>query len=425
MHLARVSAGWRGVSVALLWCAAQGQQAFDTSGEIVQHTLGARAGEWDVWAAPFVRWDTVYFVAAAAHGYTTEQALAFQPGIVSVLRLGGYIGRLWDASAPWDATAAVVVATVLANIASWASPLLLYEVVRAWSTPSIARAAALFSAIAPASTSALSAPTPESFFSVLSLLGFWVLGTGHEAHRTARRALAAMCFAAATCFRANGILLAGYLVWHAAWAPKTQSLGRFAVRLLGVLPLVFVSISPWVLTQAWAYSRLCTQGAISPWCTWRVPLAYNYIQSTYWYVVLFNAGTSASFGTGRWRKSQTLCSPRRCCSPEVLPALPTDAVSACRFSTRCSVRGARRSAMKRSPFRSCCIRSRSCSCSSSRAMCRLRCGCARPVACRLYGTGLRMAVCIGEPRYGTWSPMHSSPACCTPASTPPLNVHYV
>lgn len=290
MHLARVSAGWRGVSVALLWCAAQGQQAFDTSGEIVQHTLGAHAGEWDVWAAPFVRWDTVYFVAAAAHGYTTEQALAFQPGIVGVLRLGGYIGRLWDASAPWDATAAVVVATVLANIASWASPLLLYEVVRAWSTPSIARAAALFSVIAPASTSALSAPTPESFFSVLSLLGFWVLGTGHEAHRTARRALAAMCFAAATCFRSNGILLAGYLVWHAAWAPKTQSLGRFAVRLLGVLPLVFVSISPWVLTQAWAYSRLCTQGAISPWCTWRVPLAYNYIQSTYWYVVLLTQG---------------------------------------------------------------------------------------------------------------------------------------
>lgn len=138
-----------------------------------------------------------------------------------------------------------------------------------------------------------------------------------------------------------------------------------------------------------------------------------------------HAGTSASFGTGRWRKYQTLRLPRRCCLPGALPALPMDAASACAFSTRCSVRGAHRSAAKRPPFRSCCIRSRSCSCSSLRAMCRLRCGCARPAACRLYGTGLRKGVCMGDLCYGTSYPTHWSPACCTPASTPLLNVHYV
>ena len=282
-RLLGASLAWRVVCVSLLLVAAHAQQAFDTSGELVQYTLAQHVDEaaWNTWAVPFVRWDTVYFVAAAAHGYTYEQMLAFQPGIVAMLRAAGLVG----ASGAWSATRAVVVGTLAANAASTLAPLLLFWVVRRWTTERVAESAAMLSILAPASTSALSAPTPEPFFALFSLLGFLALGPAPNAY--ARRALAAALFAVATCFRANGVLLAGYLVWDAAWATRPPSARVWVGRVVGVLPLVALCVLPWALFQAWAYARLCTSGTISPWCTARVPLAYSYVQSTYWDVGLF------------------------------------------------------------------------------------------------------------------------------------------
>lgn len=278
-----VSAAWRVVSVSLLLVATHAQQAFDTSGEIVQHTLQHRTNPaaWDVWSVPFVRWDTVYFVAAAAEGYTYEQMLAFQPGIVGLLRLAGYASLNYE----WSPTVAVLITTVLANAATWLSPLLLYYALRNLTkSERLAEKAALLSIIAPASTSALSAPTPEPFYSFFTLLGLVLLSDGRATYAFLRRLLAACFFAAATSFRANGILLTGFLVWHAAWMPQRQGIGLWLGRMLAVLPLVGLAIFPWAAFQAWAYARLCTGGMISPWCTATLPLAYSYIQSVYWYV---------------------------------------------------------------------------------------------------------------------------------------------
>ncbi|KAI3617854.1 hypothetical protein CBS9595_003763 [Malassezia furfur] len=288
-RLLGASLAWRVVCVSLLLVAAHAQQAFDTSGELVQYTF-AQPGDstaWDTWAVPFVRWDTVYFVAAAAHGYTYEQMLAFQPGIVAVLRAAGFLGAL-DA---WSPTRAIVVGTLAANAASTLAPLLLFWVVRRWTTERVAELAAMLSILAPASTSALSAPTPEPFFALFSLLGFLTLGPAPYAY--ARRTLGAALFAIATCFRANGVLLAGYLVWDAAWASRPPNVRVWACRIVGALPLVALTVLPWALFQAWAYARLCMSGTISPWCTSRVPLAYSYVQSTYWDVGLFRYWTVA------------------------------------------------------------------------------------------------------------------------------------
>ncbi|WFC95756.1 ER membrane glycoprotein subunit of the GPI transamidase complex-like protein [Malassezia brasiliensis] len=288
-RLLGASLAWRVVCVSLLLVAAHAQQAFDTSGELVQYTFGQPVDEavWNTWAVPFVRWDTVYFVAAAAHGYTYEQMLAFQPGIVAVLRAAGYLGT----PEAWSPTRAVMVGTLAANAASTLAPLLLFWVVRRWTTERVAEIAAMLSIVAPASTSALTAPTPEPFFAMFSLLGFLALGSAPYAY--ARRTLAAALFAIATCFRANGVLLAGYLVWDAAWASRPPNARVWACRVVGALPLVALTVLPWALFQAWAYARLCMSGTISPWCTSRVPLAYSYVQSTYWDVGLFRYWTVA------------------------------------------------------------------------------------------------------------------------------------
>ena len=125
LRVLRVSAAWRVVCVLLLLLGAQVQQAFDTSASLLPMTMAGRISEdvWNAWAAPFVRWDTLYFVAAASpEGYKYEQELAFQPGTTALLRILGYAPRIIDAAAPWSANAAVVLGAALANAATIVAP---------------------------------------------------------------------------------------------------------------------------------------------------------------------------------------------------------------------------------------------------------------------------------------------------------------
>lgn len=262
-HLLLASLGWRAAAVVLLVATRFFQRDFDTSAVLLRDTLATPDGAalWDTLAAPFCRWDTLYFVSAAKDGYAYEQMLAFQPGIVGVLRIAGSL------TAPWSATTAVLGAMLLANAASTLSPLLLYMLTRRYASEKFAYTAAMLSVFAPASMSALSSPTPEPFFSFFSLVGMLLLDGS-----AVRDLLAATAFAAATLFRANGVLLCGYVVWQvyiqrasAPWAAL----------------LVAVCVAPFVAFQAWAYGRLCPG---QPWCTDAVPLVYPYVQRVYWCV---------------------------------------------------------------------------------------------------------------------------------------------
>ncbi|PKI85492.1 Gpi18p [Malassezia vespertilionis] len=279
-----VSAAWRVVCVLLLVLAAQVQQAFDTSGSLVLYSLGADAEHavWEAFAVPFVRWDTVYFLAASHPqvGYAYEQMLAFQPGLVALLRTLGFVPRMLYASTAWSPTAAVILGALLSNLLSWLAPLLLYTVtMQQTHSQQFALVSALLSIFAPASSAALSAPTPESFYSFFALLGFALLGT----RSCASLILASFAFMVATCFRANGVMLAGFILWYCAWA-HPGSARRFFVRLVTALPLMLVVMGPFITGQAWAYARLCTLSEAPPWCAARIPIPYSWIQSHYWNV---------------------------------------------------------------------------------------------------------------------------------------------
>ena len=272
---------WRLVCVATLIITTHTQTAFDTSGALLRWTIpGAdREVAWDTWAVPFVRWDTVYFVGMAhpLGGYQYEQMLAFQPGIVGILRLLGT-----SHASPWSPTRAVVRTTLLANILSCVSPVLLYLVTRAqFRSEKFAVRAALLSVFAPASGTALSSPTPEPFFSFLALLGLTCLSW--DAAPRLARLWAAACFAGATLFRANGVLLSGFLIWHALWRPSLRrvprSVAAWMADALTAGGSVLLAGLPLALQQAWAYAHLCPG---RPWCRDTVPLPYSYIQAAYW-----------------------------------------------------------------------------------------------------------------------------------------------
>lgn len=283
---------WRLLCVATLVISTHMQTAFDTSGALVRWAIPHAAHEngWEAWAMPFVRWDTVYFVGMAHPlvGYQYEQMLAFQPGIVGVLRMLGM-----SSSGPWSPTRAVVRTTLLVHILSCLAPWLLYVVSRTqFKSEALAYRAALLSILAPASATALSSPTPEPFFSFLALLGLVCL-SWRRAPRCAGLA-AAVCFSLATLFRANGILLAGFLVWHALWRPCLARVARsyavWACDTFLALAGVLLVCLPLILQQAWAYAHLCPE---RPWCKETVPLPYSYIQATYWDVGFLRYWTAA------------------------------------------------------------------------------------------------------------------------------------
>lgn len=282
---------WRLVCVATLVITTHTQTAFDTSGTLLRWSISDAEKEtaWDTWAVPFVRWDTVYFVGMAhpLGGYQYEQMLAFQPGIVGVLRLLGTSGSTWSP------TRAVVRTALLANILSCVSPVLLYLITRTqFRSEKIATRAALLSIYAPASGTVLSSPTPEPFFSFLALLGFMHLSWDAAPHLA--RLCASVCFAGATLFRANGVLLSGFLVWHALWRPCLRRVPRTVAVWIGdalvTIGCVLLVWLPFVLQQAWAYAHLCPG---RPWCNDMVPLPYSYIQAAYWDVGLGRYWTTA------------------------------------------------------------------------------------------------------------------------------------
>lgn len=151
-----------------------------------------------------------------------------------------------------------------------------------------ARLAALLSILA-TSPATLVTPTPEPFFSFFALLGHLCLQ--HTPRNTFSTILftasAALCFAVATAFRANGILLAGFIAWHIVWRAKPFAFPLF--RLITAVLLSLVAAAPLLLTQLWAFERFCGKDSfpIRSWCDNRVPSVYSFVQSNYWWVDLF------------------------------------------------------------------------------------------------------------------------------------------
>lgn len=284
-RLLRLSLYARIASVSLLVLSSHLQHAFDTSHVLLSYSLdpdsqhGLSAGRFQ-WALALLRWDTIYFVASAspAHGYQWEQTLAFQPGIVALLRALGYVTPSLDGD--WSPTSAILLCALLANVAALFSPVLLYRLTYSVTKDAeLAYTAALLSVFAPSAATTLAAPTPEAFFSFASLMGMLALERATWILTWTRLLSASMWFALATSFRSNGVLLVGYIGFKLARDARSGAVVSAAVKLVVAMT---VCMAPSVAFQAWAYSRFCLASEPRPWCAQRVPSVYTFVQSHYW-----------------------------------------------------------------------------------------------------------------------------------------------
>ncbi|NXG44287.1 PIGV mannosyltransferase, partial [Psilopogon haemacephalus] len=261
------------------------------------------------------RWDAEHFLFIAECGYLYEHNCAFLPLYPLSLRAVA-AGLLWPLGRLLRTRSLLLLAAAgLGWLCSALAAAALYGLGRAAlrSRPEAFLAALLFS-LSPAGVF-LAAAYSESLFACLAFGAMWQLERG-------QRRLGEMLFCLASAVRANGLLNAGFLLYSRGrrFALRLQA-APGAVRELPPLWKELLSLAssavlacagvflPFALFQFYAYLRFCEPGTVPepsvpqpllqlardrgyrlaamdgekpPWCSWRFPLVYSYVQDTYW-----------------------------------------------------------------------------------------------------------------------------------------------
>ncbi|PKX92650.1 DUF409 domain protein [Aspergillus novofumigatus IBT 16806] len=218
----------------------------------------------------FVRWDSIYFVHAAEHGYVFEQEWAFGYGYTRLLALLAPVLVLYRLSI-----------SIFGGDTAKQKTLCFLS--------------AALHIISPAGAF-LSAPYGEALFSLLSISGFYLYSssvlddtTNHRLSLDLKLLTAAVLISAATAVRSNGIL-GGILFAYDALLQLRQILSR-GLAWAVVSRLVVIVLGGCVIAlgmavpQYIAFNAFCMNpNAPRPWCGWTIPSIYRFVQEQYWNV---------------------------------------------------------------------------------------------------------------------------------------------
>ncbi|UZJ51144.1 hypothetical protein CBS101457_000464 [Exobasidium rhododendri] len=300
-RILRWTAVHRGLTLALLIVAALLQSPFDSSAWLQLRLDASATPLATLFALPLLKWDALHFLAIASPralplpppnlhvgqtpneagwgGVQSEQSFAFQPGIVWLLRI---MGHQRGDRLSWNPSQSILLTSTLATMMSILQPLMLFSLTKNLTGREKFSQVAAYLCILSPSPSTLITPTPESFFSFLALLGHLFVVPHKGRHQLLRLFMASTCYAMATAFRANGILLVGFPVWQAFWKPRRQ-MSRLSAILAPIM--VIYCLMPFILSQGFAYVRFCSREVDrKEWCSRMIPSLYNHVQDHYWNV---------------------------------------------------------------------------------------------------------------------------------------------
>ncbi|PWN37208.1 uncharacterized protein FA14DRAFT_187335 [Meira miltonrushii] len=233
-------------------------------------------------------------------GLQYENSIAFQPGIIWLLRLTGYPSYTTEEGPrSWDPIRSLWITSTLATIISITLPVQFYILTSLLTKNRRLAKISSFLSIFSFAPATLITPTPEPFFAFFALIGHLCLATSSLQYvKNKFLSLPFLTFAAsisfgiANVFRANGVLLSGFVIWRLLWQDDV-ALSSVILRALWTLLLAPVTLMPIFLTQTWAFNRICTNSfeAARPWCNEKLVIPYNFIQSHYWNVGPFRYWT--------------------------------------------------------------------------------------------------------------------------------------
>lgn len=193
----------------------------------------------DSWASSLYRWDAFHFAHIAQNGYVYEYEYAFLPGTPTLMRFGATMAR-WLGLMTWEASPSIsqlLVGGFMMALALEPSLQLYQYAHMAFSprksgfhstrfvfrltlvqtkSPQFALIASLAAAVGTSPATWLVGSYTETFYTFFAIRGIiycegrkWLPG--------------AIAFGLATLFRANGILLSGFLVWYMIVLPYLRN----------------------------------------------------------------------------------------------------------------------------------------------------------------------------------------------------------
>lgn len=263
------------------------------------------------------RWDAEHFLFIAERGYLYEHNCAFFPLYPLSLRAVAE-GALWPLQWLLCVRSRLLLSAVLLNsLFSVLAAAALYQLgCLVLQCRRVAFLAAILFSVSPANVF-MAAAYSESMFAFLAFSAMWQLEKGQSW-------LSGLLFSLAAGVRANGLVNAGFFLYSCSKCFALQlQLGSGSVRKLPLLWKQLLSMVssmvlmcagvflPFAIFQYYAYVRFCLPGTSleqtvpkplvqlaldkgyslaapngvkPPWCSQQVPVAYSYIQDTYWNV---------------------------------------------------------------------------------------------------------------------------------------------
>ncbi|OJD40661.1 glycosyltransferase family 76 protein [Diplodia corticola] len=303
--LVLVCAAWK--ALLLLIAFASPGPGYDTSTTLLlghdaaASSLGAASAPWSATlgerlVSKLVRWDAIYFTAAAARGYQHEQEWAFSWAFSHLMANAAKILPLAGDHLAALAWAGVVVS----NASHLLSVLVLYQLVRLiLPEPALHKTAfltAVLHALSPAGLF-LAAPYGEALFSLLNFSGMLCYAYA-RVQPNGPLSLAAnllcmltsgLCFGLATMVRSNGLLSGLILIYDVVrvlpglLGQKSEMIATL-MRLTGTVLAGCMVAGGSIIPQWVAYLQYCTLDQARPWCTKMPPSIYTWVQHHYWNV---------------------------------------------------------------------------------------------------------------------------------------------
>ena len=181
-------------------------------------------------AYPLLRWDTFHFLHIAQEGYVYEHEWAFFPGAPFVMRTCGEILR-WLSGSERPTVAHLLAGGGLASLLCGTVTTLYDLTLHHFGSPAIAYLTCLLSLLPSSPATLRFSASTEPFFTYFSYRGestkyivlkFLTLILGILCSAKAEWLNATLFFAVASTFRANGFILAGYIIWGMVVEPLLE-----------------------------------------------------------------------------------------------------------------------------------------------------------------------------------------------------------
>jgi hypothetical protein len=213
----RLALGATLVTRLIVWAAAMATIAIFGENTVAWHVLdplgvtpAMHSGVFNAFLAPGARWDSVWYLLIAAHGYINPASTNFFPLYPLLIGVGS---QVFDSP--------ILVGIAISLISAVAALTLLYRLVLLDLDKPAARMTVLLVSVFPASLF-LSAVYPTSLFLLLTVAAIY-------AARREQWALAGLCGGLAAATRSNGILLIGVLALLYLYGPRGRTPHRLRV----------------------------------------------------------------------------------------------------------------------------------------------------------------------------------------------------